>query len=464
MSQPYKSLLASSGATVGQQSMLQLIQLRWIAVTGQVVTILFVTFVFHIKLPLTAMAAVLFFLVGLNFLSLLRPRRFGDVRNGALLTALLCDVAALTALLYLSGGATNPFVFLYPLQVTIGAVLLEAWSTWTMVVVTTLCFAGLTTFYVPLELHESRPGEMFRLHILGMLICFVLDVGLLVVFMTRINRILRGRDARLADLRQQAAEEDHIVRMGLLASGAAHELGTPLATLSVILGDWAHMPVFRKNPELLQEVSDMQAEVNRCKTIVSGILMSAGEARGEAPIVTTVANFLDDLVMDWRNTRPVRTLDYRYENETDREDDPQDNSRDDFRDDRSDDDSADDAGDDDFAIVSDSALKQIICNVLDNALESSPDWVGLSASCRGGTLSLCIRDRGPGFAVEMLRQFGKPYHSSKGRPGGGLGLFLVVNVVRKLGGNVTAENAIDSGAIVTLNLPLAALSIESKTG
>jgi two-component system sensor histidine kinase RegB len=476
MSKPYKSLLASAGATVGQQSMLQLIQLRWIAVTGQVVTILFVTFVFHIQLPLTAMAAVLFFLVGLNFLSLLRPRRFGDVRNGALLTALLFDVAALTALLYLSGGATNPFVFLYPLQVTIGAVLLEVWSTWTMVAVTTLCFAGLTTFYVPLQLHESQPGEMFRLHILGMLICFVLDVGLLVVFMTRINRILRGRDARLADLRQQAAEEDHIVRMGLLASGAAHELGTPLATLSVILGDWVHMPVFIQNPELLQEVSDMQAEVNRCKTIVSGILMSAGEARGEAPIITTVAEFLDDLVMDWRNTRPVRELDYRYENETDREDDLPDNQRDDrqhnqrdnqqndFRDDRLSENAADNESEDDFAIVSDSALKQIICNVLDNALESSPDWVGLSASCRGGTLSLCVRDRGPGFAVEMLRQFGKPYHSSKGRPGGGLGLFLVVNVVRKLGGNVTAENAVDGGAIVTLNLPLAALSIESKTG
>jgi len=452
MSKPYKSLLTSSGATVGQQSMLQLIQLRWIAVTGQVITILFVTFVLHIQLPLAEMAAVLFFLVALNFLSLLRPRRFGDVRNGALLTALLCDVAALTALLYLSGGATNPFVFLYPLQVTIGAVLLEVWSTWTMVAVTTLCFAALTIFYVPLELHESRPGEMFRLHILGMLICFVLDVGLLVVFMTRINRILRGRDARLADLRQQAAEEDHIVRMGLLASGAAHELGTPLATLSVILGDWAHMPVFRKNPELLQEVSDMQAEVNRCKTIVSGILMSAGEARGEAPAITTVADFLDDLVMDWRNTRPVRELDYRYENETDREDDRPDNLV------------ADGDIDKDFAIVSDSALKQIICNVLDNALESSPAWVGLSASCRGGTLSLCVRDRGPGFAAEMLAQFGKPYHSSKGRPGGGLGLFLVVNIVRKLGGNVTAENAADGGAIVTLNLPLAALSIESKTG
>jgi two-component system sensor histidine kinase RegB len=435
------SLSASSGETVGQQNMLQLIQLRWIAVIGQVLTIAYVSLVFRIELPLLAMAAVLCFLIGLNLFSLYRPRAIDDVRNGSLLTALLLDVFALTALLYMSGGATNPFVFLYLLQVTIGAVLLEAWSTWTMVAVTSVCFAFLMRFYMPLDMLPSDADELFRLHIIGMLICFVLDVGLLVVFMTRINRILRGRDARLADLRQRAAEEDHIVRMGLLASGAAHELGTPLATLSVILGDWRRMPVFRDDPELLQEVGDMQAEVTRCKTIVTGILMAAGEARGESPAVTTVAGFLDELVEEWRGTRPVVAFDYDYENDRDSTHDAYEN----------------------FPIVSDSALKQVIHTVLDNALESSPKWVGLSAWCSEGSLSLSVRDRGPGFAPEMLSQIGKPYQSSKGRPGGGLGLFLVVNVVRKLGGSVTAENAfIGGGAVVTLHLPLEALSIERK--
>ena len=67
-------------------------------------------------------------------------------------------------------------------------------------------------------------------------------------------------------------------------------------------------------------------------------------------------------------------------------------------------------------------------------------------------------------APEMLAHFGKPYQSSKGRLGGGLGLFLVVNVIRKLGGNVTAANAADTGAIVTLSLPLSALSLEYRNG
>ena len=84
------------------------------------------------------------------------------------------------------------------------------------------------------------------------------------------------------------------------------------------------------------------------------------------------------------------------------------------------------------------ALKQMIFNVLDNAYEVSREWVELLAEREGDNLVLSISDRGPGFAPEMLAQLGKPYQSSKGRAGGGLGLFLVVNVVRTLGGSVTA--------------------------
>src|SRR5439155_26688172 len=132
-------------------------------------------------------------------------------------------------------------------------------------------------------------------YVAGLLLCFVIDAALLVIFIGRINRNLRQRDASLAGLRQRAAEEEHIVRMGLLASGAAHELGTPLATLSVIVGDWARMGPFAAEPELRDEIQEMQEQLQRCKSIVSGILLSAGEARGESPVHTTLHAFLDGL-------------------------------------------------------------------------------------------------------------------------------------------------------------------------
>lgn len=385
-----------------------------------------------IQLPLVQLAYVIAFLVCLNLFSLVQLYRRESVSNTELFFALLLDVAALTVQLYLTGGAINPFISLYLLQVILGAVLLDAWSTWALVLITSICFLALTRVYNDIFL-QLDVVQFAWLRLEGTFISFALSASLLVIFVTRINGNLRARDARLASLRQQSIEEDHIVRLGLLASGAAHELGTPLATLSVILNDWQHMPEINASPEFSQELREMQSQLDRCKTIVSGILMSSGEARGEGTIRTTVREFMDELVAEWRSSRSPRYFDYANKFEPDME------------------------------IVSDIALKQVIFNLLNNAFEASPGLVGVRVSRKDDALVVTVDDRGPGFSPEMLAEFGKPYRSSKGRPGGGLGLFLVVNVARKLGGVVTAENTEIGGAEVTLTLPVASLSPEEKS-
>lgn len=416
----------------GLKNLQQLIQLRWIAVFGQVATIEVVHQGMGIAIPIQHMFAVLAGLVLFNGVSLLRWRTRVPVTDAELLLALLVDVGALTAQLYLSGGATNPFVFLYLLQVILGAVLLPAWATWAMVGVTTLCFAGLAAFAPPLPLLPDLHQGLASTYLLGMLVCFALNAALLVTFITRIVANLRERDLRLAALRQRAAEEEHVVRMGLLASGAAHELGTPLSTLAVILGDWQHLPHFSSEPELANEVAEMQTQVERCKTIVSGILLSAGEARSESSGETTVCTFLDGVVEAWQQRRPSKG--FVYQNRFGH----------------------------DLPMVSDSALKQMIGNVLDNALEASPGAVRFEARREGDALVLTVSDRGPGFAPHLLPHIGKPYQSTKGRPGGGLGLFLVFNVARTLGGTVAVRNPEEGGAEVHITLPLAAITLPEE--
>lgn len=400
-----------------------LIQLRWLAVCGQIATITFVTYVLEMDLPLMPMVTILLTQVGFNLLSMVHWRQFEDVPTSALFFALLIDVSTLTALLYLSGGAGNPFVFLFLLQVVLGAVLLDRWQCWALVVITSASVTALILWPGPIRIPPNY-------YLKGLLVCFVLNAALLVVFITRINQMIRGRDARLAALRQRAVEEEHIVRMGLLASGAAHELGTPMATLSVILNDWRHLPQIASQPELLQDLSDMELQLERCKTIVSGILLSAGEVRAESLMRTSINDFLDTLIADWRLTRPVKDFDYLKRIT------------------------------DDLTIVSDEGLKQSLCNVLDNALEASPDWISFEAVRDDDDLVLRVIDRGPGFAETILAHFGHPYQSTKGRPGSGLGLFLTVNVTRALGGTITARNREQNGAVVTLRLPLSSLTLE----
>jgi two-component system sensor histidine kinase RegB len=405
-----------------------LVQLRWLAVLGQVVTILYVHYGLGIALPLRQMGLVIAFLIALNMVSVLVQQSQDGVTNSELFLALLLDVAALTVQLYLSGGASNPFVSLFMLQVILGAVLLDAWSVWGLVAITSGCFIWLTSNYRPISLPHAHGSDLFSLHIQGMFISFVLAASLLVFFVTRIQRNLKARDGHLAALKQRSAEEDHIVRMGLLASGAAHELSTPLATLSVILSDWQRMPTLGADPEIADEIAEMQLQLDRCKTIVSDILISAGDARGEGTVRTTLGAFLDETIREWQSGRTPATLDFTNAIEGDTE------------------------------IISDAALKQVIFNVLDNALEASPGWIGVMAESHSEDIVLTVNDAGPGFPEKMLAEIGKPYQSTKDRPGSGLGLFLVVNVIRKLGGAITARNNPDGGASVTLTLPLDALA------
>ncbi|EQB32422.1 ATP-binding protein [Sphingobium ummariense] len=417
----------------GRKNMALLVQLRWIAIAGQVATILFAHFVMDIRLPIAPMLVVAGVAAAVNIASFAVLRRRTDVAHQETFLSLLFDVLTLTALLYLSGGATNPFLSLYLLQVGLGALLLGQWAVWGIVLLSGTCAGLLSFFYRPLDLSEALEGHLFDLHIIGTWICLTMIAVLLVLFMGRVTRNLQAREAYLAELRQRAAEEEHIVRMGLLASGAAHELGTPLSQIAVVLGDWRHMPEITGHPALVEEVGEMQAAVQRCKAIVTGILLSSGEARGEAPTVTGVRDFVEGIARDWRAANPGNPLRCDFG--------PHDYPR----------------------IVADPVIRQAIFNLLDNAREAGATYIDMLVGRDSASLNIAVRDNGGGFSQEMLADFGKPYRSSKGKQGGGLGLFLVVNVVRKLGGSVSASNGAHGGAMVVLRLPFAAVGMEETS-
>ncbi|EDM83692.1 MULTISPECIES: ATP-binding protein [unclassified Limnobacter] len=416
----------------GHKNMLHLIHLRWLAVGGQIATILVATWGFGIQLPMFNMLAVMVCLIAFNIGSHLRWHEERVVSNRELFLAMLVDIASLTAQLYFTGGINNPFVFLFLLQVILSAVLLRAESTWLVVAITTLCLAFLSIFNKPLVWPLNSPYKLADLYATGLVICFVLNAALLVIFITRIGRNLRAGDAALASLRQRAAEEDHIVRMGLLASGAAHELGTPLATMSVVLGDWKRMPQFSNDPAMLEEIEEIEGQLLRCKSIVSGILLSAGETRGESSSKTSLNEFFESLVEEWESSRPAQHFEYNNTIE------------------------------EEFTVAFDSTVKQMLFNVLDNALEVSPNWLRFEVSKVRDQLFLTVTDQGPGFRADILEQVGTPYNSSKGRPGGGLGLFLVLNVARTLGGTLTVNNRKEGGAEVVIALPLNAMILQEN--
>lgn len=417
-----------------RQNMQLLIQLRWIAVVGQVVTISLVHYGFQIALPLLPMALVLVALVATNLAyiywsqGLHRP-----VTSRSVFYALLADVLALTIQLYLSGGASNPFIYLYLLQGILSAVLLQSHYTWVVVAASFVGVTGLTLFHQPLHVEYATQEGLPSLYVVGVLISFALTSILTIVFLTRIVENTRRRDKRISNMRQRASEEEHILRLGLLATGAAHELGTPMATMSVILGDWQHMRQLMQDEDLREDLQEMQRQLLRCKSIVSGVLLSAGETRAEGTESTTFVNFVEGVVGHWKSHNNLQHFALHNESVAD------------------------------FAMLSDTALQQMLCNLLDNALEASPAWVELNLSSDKEQVRIQVRDRGPGFEAAVLQQLGQRHVSTKQeRPGRGLGLFLVTNVARALGGQVQASNLPThkgGGAMVEVRLPQSALAI-----
>ena len=413
--------------TAGRRNMLLLIQLRWLAVFGQALTIAVVHWGYGISLPLANLLLAPTALVVLNLVSFPLVVRRRSITDGEIFVSLCIDAAALAWLLYFSGGATNPFSALFVMQIVLAAVLLRRRYVWIFVLGTSATMAFLTLWHRPLPLPEAA-DERLGLLVQGSLINFMLIAVLLAAFVSRTIRNVRARDAWLAETRQQAAEQEHIVRMGLLASGAAHELGTPLASLSVILSDWRHLPAVREDEELQTDVQQMQAEVERCKSIVTNILMAAGAARGQDPSIVTLSSFLSEVIAEWGERG--QEMQVRLEGPTPRN--PH--------------------------IITDPAMKQVLSALIDNAAEAGARHLTLHAVADGEAMILTFTDDGPGFPAEILSKLGQPYQSTKGRAGAGLGLFLLVNTMRTLGGSVEADNLKEGGARIRLRLPMEALA------
>ena len=403
------------------ENMRQLIQLRWMAVAGQLIAILGAHYGLGVPLLVAPMLGVVALLALANVLFAETVRR-SWVIEGELFIALLLDMAALTAQLYLSGGTANPFVWLYLLQIVLGAILLTPVLAWILVGASTLFYAFLTVERRPLLLPRTLGDLSIDLRAVGEWISLAMVASLLMLFITRISRNLRAREAYVADLAQRSAEEDGIVRMGLFASGAAHELGTPLSSLSVLVSDWQRDRALSDNSIFQEELADAKSEIERCKSIVSNILHAAGQSRGEAMTSTKVDGLLDEIARSWRS---INETPLAYDASLLRG----------------------------ATVAAEPALRQAIWSLLENAAVASSSGIELSGSVDAERVLILVSDRGPGFADDQLLGLGKLYQSDKG-PGRGLGLFLASNVARRLGGFLEAENRAEGGAIVRLVLPL----------
>ena len=401
--------------------------LRVIAVAGQIAVIVVAFRWLHVVMPMQALGGVIGLLAVTALLSAVRLRASWPVTELEVTLQLFVDVGALAALLYMSGGYTNPFASLLLFPVTLAAVGL-AWRYAVTVAVACLGAYGFLMFYC---LNLGFPGRdvrsIYRLHCLGAGVNFALSATLLAGVLGYMAMKMRARDRELSELREQTLRHEHLNALGLLAAGAAHELSTPLATMAVVVSE---MQTRRQGQQEFHESLDvLNRQIHSCKSRLTTLLQAVGLTRSADRHRVRLREVLKDLLETWRMMRPGVRLDLVWD---------------------------ENAGDP--YITVDESFSQSITNLLNNAADASAtshsDRVALLVAADAARVRITIEDEGPGLSKDLMQKAGKTVFTTK--PGGfGLGLVLSHTSLNRLGGELTLNSRAAGGTCTAIHIPLA---------
>lgn len=413
-------------ASVPASLLRSLATLRWVAVGGQSLVVLLV--VHGLGLPLLSLPLWL----GVAALALFnawawpRSRRLTEASEAEALGHILVDLANLTWMIAWSGGAMNPFASLFLLPLALAAVAMP----WRAVcIVLAGCAAGYAVSALcglPLPHPHGLLGDSFDLHLWGMAVNFAVSGAVVTGFLTRLAQTLREREQELARLREQFARREGIVALATHAAAVAHELNTPLGTLTLMVED----AIADAKPGSTQQadVLLMAQLLDECRDRVRQLAQPADDSLAAQPRL--LRSVLDQLVERWQLLRPAIVLDRR------------------------------DVLPSDLIVSWDAGIGHLLQALLNNAADASQaagsTQVELEMEWNDGLLSGHVRDFGSGPAAGAALLPGRLFQSSK--PDGlGVGLVLSHATVERLGGRLALGSAGSFGASVRFELPLAAL-------
>lgn len=429
--------------------------LRWLYILRNLMlfcvsfAIFVATYGISIDLPIHQIWSAVFAISILNLYTWMRLKTPEEVTELEIFSQICMDVLALAYLLYLTGGASNPIIWVFLLPLIVTAIMLPQEYAWNMVIITSSIYTVLIGFNVPLpalephmshamimgdltpelsmQLHLNSDRRYFNLHIFGMWCGFVFSAGLVAFFVVELSKTLKERERNLAEARESALRDERVVALGTLAASAAHDMGTPLGTIAILVHEMSSELPDHRFPETHQKLMIVQQQINRCKQALSVMSASAGEMRAESGRVMPLTDYLREVLNQWRTHKPGSKLKLFV--------------------------STDNIGNP--SIIAERTLTHSIINILNNAAEATQPELGIEfhASWDESTVTLTVRDFGPGLPAEFLDFAGqKPVNSDK--QGLGVGLFLTYTTIKRLGGTIQFSNNEDGGASVEIGLPL----------
>jgi len=422
--------LFSSSSDEGQLWLTWLSRLRWLALFSQAVTF---AFVFQM---LDGWPTIVIWLVTMAVLAVANVWVVGhslhrEVSSGAVFGNLLLDVAALTTLLVISGGPDNPFSLLFLAHIAMAAVMLPARHAGALAVAVLACYSLLFAFHLPLHF-ERHSIDRHTLVRVGQWIAFSVTSLSVTGFVLGIADTLRWRSHQLLEARDRTARVDRLRAVGTLAAGAAHELNTPLSTMSLRL-----RRIGRRHGDdaTVRDLEATDEQLQRCVRIVRRLLVGAGDPAAGDIERRPLSRLVDETVRMWSKGSALEVT-------------------------------VDDASGGIQVELPRVAFQQALTNLLENAREAQ-DEIGTDAPLEirllreGGCGVVEVADRGCGIPDDGADEVGTPFYTTK-PTGTGLGVFVARQLADGAGGGLQYLPRRNRGTVARWWFPEAAGGADDK--
>nr|BAT31102.1 two-component, sensor histidine protein kinase [Fulvimarina pelagi] len=407
-----------------------LVRLRWLSVAGQIATVIFVAWGVWWPIPAWYCLALIAASVALNIYLTTQFPASRRLSPGAAAGVLTFDILQPTGLLYLTGGLNNPFSVFLIVPCLIASATQPPATTFGLGFLATVCATGLAIFHLPLPWPDGQSFELPAVYLAGLWYAIVGTLVFSAIYVYRVAAESRALADALSATELVLQREQHISALDGLAAAAAHELGTPLATIALATKEMSR--TVPKDSPLRDDIDLLLEQSERCREILrqlSSLSSSSESHMAKLPLLSLI----DEVAEPHRNfgvTVAVETSGDGAEPVTRRN----------------------------------AGVLYGLGNIVENAVDFAQSAVMIEVMWSETNVSVTVKDDGPGFNADVLARIGDPYMPDKlrsdRRAGGGLGLgvFIAKTLLERSGAAIRFENRRDrdksvgerNGAIVTV--------------
>ena len=408
---------------------------RWIALIGQIITISLVHFILKFPLPLAACFIVVGTSAIVGIWQSVYTHLHKRLSRHVVFMLLVFDTVQLGILIYLTGGIINPFAIMLLAPVTVSATVLPRKYTMILACLVVVMATILAFYHNPLPWGDAT-FIIPDLYAGGLWTALVLTTLFVAAYTGIIARNSRQLARGLTEARLTMAREQQMVALGSLATAAAHKLGSPLNTITLIAHDLSQVDAKTDLKLLREDIDALKTETERCRLILAELNEDAiklgQEIDDPIPIKAMIESLVNERFEDSSQFINV-ILDQ-------------------------------DQTDDELLVIRRPELLHPVETIVDNAVQFAVSEVDIIIRYDEDSLSLEINDDGPGVQSSVLNQMGDPYNSSRtGKDGHmGLGIFIATTMVEQVGGKLLITNIKQAGASTNITYPRQ--EIESKSG